>query len=75
VFDPLAELRGDELHSLAELAGEQIRFVLGGFPQRAGVARVRIERDRAERHDRQQKERDDETSAKAHGLKVTTCGA
>jgi hypothetical protein len=75
VLDALAELRGDELHPLPELAGEQIRLVLGRFSQRARVARVRVEGHRAKRNDRQQKERDDETGAKAHGLKVTTCGA
>jgi len=67
VLDALAELRGDELHPLAQLAREQIRLVLGGFAERARVARVRVERDGRERHDREREERDYESGAEAHG--------
>jgi hypothetical protein len=66
VLDALAEPRRDELHTLAELAREQIRFVFSRFSKRAHVAGVRIKRDRRERHDREREERDDEAGSEAH---------
>jgi hypothetical protein len=34
VFDPLADLCGDELHALREISGKRLGFVAGRFAQR-----------------------------------------
>ena len=66
VLDAVAELSGHKLHALRQIAGERLRLVAGRLAQRTCVARVRVERDRSERHHRQQEEGDDEAEAKAH---------
>ena len=65
-LDPLAQLRGHDLHALAELAGEQLRLAARRLAHRARVTRVREERDGRQRHDRQEEERDDQTKAQTH---------
>ncbi len=73
--DPLAQLRGHDLHPLAELAGEQLGLAPGGFTHRAGVAGVRDQRHRRQRHNRQEEERDNQAEAKTHQIKLTARGA
>ncbi len=65
-LDALAQLRGDDLHPLAELAGEKLGFAAGRFAHRPRVARVGEERHGRERDDRQEEEGDDQAKAQAH---------
>ena len=63
MLDTLAELRGAELHPLAELAGQHVGLTLGRIAQRPHVVRVREHRDGGQRHHRQQEERDDQSKS------------
>ena len=66
VLDALADLGRHQLHALRQIAGERLRLVPGRFAHRRGIARVRVERHRGQRNDRQEEERDDQTKAQTH---------
>jgi hypothetical protein len=68
VFDALADLRRHHLHALGQFAREQLGFVLRRDMQRLEVADVRVERHGRQGDDREEKKRDDEANAQAHGF-------
>ena len=72
-LDTLTELRRHRPHPLAQLARELRRLGRRRVPNRLRVAGVRVVRDRADRHDGQEEEHDDQSKSKIHvGLQSTS---
>jgi hypothetical protein len=66
LFELLAELRSDEPHAIGQVAGKLFGLPAGGFANRGGAGSIRVEGHGAERYDRQQEERNDQTQAQRH---------
>jgi hypothetical protein len=67
LFDALTDLRRHDLHPLAEFGGKRLRLVSGGVTDGLGVADVCVVGNRAQRNDREQEERNNQSQAKVHG--------
>jgi hypothetical protein len=66
VFDLFSEPRGYDLHALRQLARQQFGLAAGSFAYGRRVVSMDVQRQGAERHNRQDKERQDEAQAQVH---------
>jgi hypothetical protein len=66
LFELLAELRGDEPHALGQVPGELLRLPPGRLTNRGRTRSIGVKGDGAQRYDRQQEKRNDQTQAQRH---------
>jgi hypothetical protein len=69
-----ADVSRDSLHAAADIAGTLRGLALRRLLERRHPRSIRDERDGAQRHDRQQQERDDQARAKRHLPEQSTAG-